>query len=154
MTDRSDMTDGSDMTDTSDVRGRPGELRFLYVGVDDTGAAVDQWVGGTGATLRWRFQHFGADVAAVEVGAGPLVLLADHRRTGSVLPIWSVPDLPAARRHLAESGWEIAGPLGTPEGDAIVATGADGAEIALLEVARPGALDRAFVDEANTHRVS
>ncbi|MGZ4708253.1 MAG: hypothetical protein ACXWBN_05880 [Acidimicrobiales bacterium] len=131
---------------------RLGELRFLYIGVDDTSAAVDQWAA-TGATLRWRFQHFGADVAGLDVGAGPLVLLADHRPTGSVLPIWSVDDLAAARAALAAAGGRVEGPLGTPEGDAAVATSADGTELAVLEVVRPGAMDGAYADTSNTHRV-
>ena len=43
---------------------------------------------GPGRELRWRFQHFGADVAAIDLGTRPTVLLADHRPTGSVLPIY------------------------------------------------------------------
>jgi hypothetical protein len=129
------------------------ELRFLYVGVDDTSAAVAEWVAGLGATVRWRFQHFGADVAGLELGDGPLVLLADHRPTGSVLPIWTVDDLAAAMATLTAAGWDVAGPMGTPEGDAAVATSSDGSELALLEVVRPGAMDGAYADESNTHRV-
>ena len=131
----------------------PGELRFLYVGVDDTEAALGPWLDGLGARLRWRFQHFGADVAGLEVGTGPLVMLADHRPAGSVLPIWAVDDLAGASRGLTDRGWTVAGPLGTPEGDAIVATGPDGVEVALLEVVRPGAMDGAYADESNSHRV-
>jgi len=130
-----------------------GELRFLYVGVDDTPAAVDQWVAATGAVMRWRFQRFGADVAGLEIGGGPLVLLADHRPTGSVLPIWSVGDMAAAMAGLTAAGWQVEGPMGTPEGDAAVATSTDGTEVAILEVVRPGALDHAYADHDDTHRV-
>ena len=130
-----------------------GELRFLYIGVDDTSAAVAQWTAATGAGVRWRFRHFGADVAGLEVGDGPLVLLADHRPTGSVLPIWSVDDMTSALATLAEAGWRVEGPMGTPEGDAVVATSSDGTELAVLEVVRPGAMDGAYADESNTHRV-
>lgn len=130
-----------------------GELRFLYVGVDDTDRAVQLWTGGLGGRVRWRFQHFGADVAGIDLGSGPLVLLADHRPTGSVLPIWSVPDLDDARLRLTAEGWAVTGPMGTPEGDAALATSAEGVEVALLEVVRPGAMDGAFADTTNTHRV-
>jgi hypothetical protein len=129
------------------------ELRFLYVGVDDTEAAVAGWCAGLGAAVRWRFQHFGADVAGLDIGDGPLVMLADHRPAGSVLPIWSVADLEVATTGLRTAGWSVTGPLGTPEGDAIVATGPSGCEIALLEVTRPGAMDGAYADETNTHRI-
>jgi hypothetical protein len=130
-----------------------GELRFLYVGVDDTSVAVEQWVAATGAVVRWRFQHFGADVACLEIGGGPLVLLADHRRTGSVLPIWVVDDMVTAIAGLAAAGWQVEGPMGTPEGDAAVATSTDGTEVAILEVVRPDAMDHAYADQDNAHRV-
>ena len=130
-----------------------GDLRFLYVGVADTDAALEVWQRTLGATLRWRFQAFAADVAAVEIGAGPLVLLADHRPDGSVLPIYEVTSLESARAALLDSGATVVGPLGTPEGDAIVVEMGDGVEIAMIEVIRPGAMDAAFADEANEHRV-
>jgi len=131
------------------------ELRFLYIGVADTDAAVGPWVDGLGARLRWRFAHFGADVAGLDMGSGPgpVVMLADHRPPGSVLPIWSVADVAAAARALGQHGWRVEGPMGTPEGDAIVAAGPDGVELALLEVVRPGALDGAWADDDNSHRV-
>src|SRR5205814_4601196 len=61
----------------------PVELRFLYVGSDDTEADLAAWLRVPGSRMRWRFQHFGADVAAVDLGSPPLVLIADHRPTGS-----------------------------------------------------------------------
>jgi hypothetical protein len=131
-----------------------GELRFLYVGVDDTETASTAWINGLGARLRWRFQRFGADVAGLDVGEGPLVLLADHRPNGSVLPIWSVADLGEATVALRAAGWTVVGPEGTPEGDVIVATDPEGTELALIQVVRPGALDGAYVDEDNAHRVT
>ncbi|MGZ4725052.1 MAG: hypothetical protein ACXV8L_12660 [Ilumatobacteraceae bacterium] len=68
-------------------------LRYLYVGTSDTEREVAIWSELPGATLRWRFQNFGADVAAVDLGTAPVVLLADHRPSGSVLPIYAVDDL-------------------------------------------------------------
>ncbi len=137
--------------------GSLAELRFLYVGAGDTSEAVDFYTGRLGARLRWRFRHFGADVAALEVGAGPLVLVTDHRPAGSVLPIWSVDDLDAVVRDLRANGAHVDGPMGTPEGDVVVieVPGGPGVahEIALLDVARPGAMDAAYADEANDHRV-
>jgi len=131
-----------------------GELRFLYIGVDDTDAAVAAWAEGMGARLRWRFQRFGADVAGLDVGDGPVVMLADHRPAGSVLPIWTVPDLDDAAAILRDAAWSVVGPEGTPEGDVIVATGPDDVEVALLQVVRPGALDGAYTDDDNPHRVT
>jgi hypothetical protein len=129
------------------------DLRFLYVGVGDTDAAVEDWVDGLGATLRWRFVAFGADVAGIELGTGPLVLLADHRPPGSVLPIWEVDSLADVLAGLDDGPWVVTGPLGTPEGDAVVLTADGGAELALLEVVRPGAMDDAYADPGNNRRV-
>ncbi|MDP9238336.1 MAG: VOC family protein [Chloroflexota bacterium] len=131
-----------------------GELRFLYVGVEDTERDLRFYIDVMGAELRWRFQAFEADVAAVALGDGPLVVLADHRPTGSVLPIYAVPDVKAAVRELRKRGGVIQeGPLGTPEGDAIVAADPSGNQIALLQVDRPGAMDRAYADASNEHVV-
>jgi predicted enzyme related to lactoylglutathione lyase len=129
------------------------ELRFLYVGTDDTAAAVAFYVDDLGARQRWRFQRFGADVAAVELAAGPMLMLADHRPAGSVLPIWAVTDLDEAQRRLRAAGCEYRGPLGSPEGDGVVFVDPAGVEWALLQVDRPGALDGAYRDDGNSHRV-
>jgi len=130
------------------------ELRFLYVGSDDTETDLAAWLRVPGATMRWRFQHFGADVAAVDLGAPPLVLIADHRPAGSVLPIYAVDDLAAATAELVDSGWGVElGPMGTPEGDATVLVDPSGTAIALLEVTRPDAMAAAYADRANTHAV-
>ncbi len=130
-----------------------GELRFLYVGTDDTEAALRHYTEVLGGTLRWRFQHFGADVAAVDLGQGPLVMLADHRPDGSVLPIYVVEALDAAADEARRRGIRVEGPLGTPEGDAIVVHDTGAGEIALLQVDRPGAMDGAWADGGNDHRV-
>ena len=131
-----------------------GELRFLYIGTDNTERDVAQYVDVLGATLRWRFQHFDADVAALAVGDGPLLLFADHRPAGSILPIYAVEDLRAATKLIKSRGGAIAeGPLGTPEGDCVIISFEGGGEIALLQVDRPGAMDGAFADESNQQAV-
>ena len=134
-----------------------GRLRFLYTGVDDTETAVAYYLDALGGTLRWRFQHFGADVAAIDLPGdrddSPLVMLADHRPAGTVLPIYEVEDLDAVTRHFVAEGVRVDGPMGSPEGDAIVVHGPDGGELAFLEVVRPGAMDGAYADRQNEHRV-
>lgn len=130
------------------------ELRFLYVGSTDTERDLPTWLALPGAVLRWRFQHFGADVAAVDLGAPPLVLLADHRPAGSVLPIYAVADLAEETARLVDRGWTVdVGPMGTPEGPAAALRDATGATIALLQVDRPGAMDAAYRDPDNDHAV-
>lgn len=130
------------------------DLRFLYVGSSDTGRDLASWLALPGARMRWRFQNFGADVAAVDLGSPPLVLLADHRPPGSVLPIYAVDDLDARGNELRVGGWVLEhGPLGTPEGLASVWRDGSGTVIALLQVDHPGALDAAYAEPTNTHAI-
>lgn len=130
------------------------ELRYLYVGSSDIGADLAEWLGLPSAILRWRFRHFGADVAAIDLGAQPRVLLADHRPPGSVLPIYAVEDLASTSEALCAGGWRLdAGPMGTPEGLASVLRSAGGGSIALLKVDRPDAMDHAYHDATNEHAV-
>ena len=129
-------------------------LRYLYVGSADTDADVTAWLALPGARLRWRFRHFGADVAAVDLGTPPVILVADHRPAGSVLPIYASDDLGRDVEALAEGGWTVdVGPVGTPEGPACVLRNSSGASIALLQVDRPDVMDGAYADQDNSHRV-
>jgi hypothetical protein len=128
-------------------------LRYLYVGTSDTSRDVAAWLALPGATLRWRFRHFGADVAAIDLGEPPAVLLADHRPDGSVLPIFAVDDLHAAVEALRDAWTVEAQALGTPDGPVSMLHDASGTEIALLQVDRPEAMDSAYANHDNTHRV-
>jgi hypothetical protein len=125
------------------------ELRFLYIGSSDTEQDVVAWLTLPGAVLRWRFSAFGADVAAVDLGSAPLLLIADHRPPGSVLPIYAVADLDEASAALEAGGWTPSAPMGTPEGPALVMTDSLETELALLRVDRPGAMDDAYLDQSN-----
>jgi predicted enzyme related to lactoylglutathione lyase len=137
----------------SDDDDHIGELRFLYVGAGDVDRAVAFYQRALDGRLRWRFQHFGADVAGIELDSGPMVLLTDHRPIGTVLPIWTVDDLASRLASATAAGASVRGPMGTPEGDVIVVEAPGGHELAFLDVVRPGALDQAYADESNSHRV-
>jgi hypothetical protein len=129
-------------------------LRYLYVGSSDIERDIALWSASPGATMRWRFQHFGADVAAIDLGTAPVVLLADHRPPGSVLPIYAVDDLEAAVAALETTGWSVRErSFGTPEGLATLLRADGGSEVALLKVDRPRAMEDAYVDSSNTHAV-
>ena len=107
-----------------------------------------------GGSVRWRFQHFGADVAAIDLGSAPVILLADHRPAGSVLPIYAVDDLDAAVAAMEADGWTVRErSFGTPEGLASLLSAPGSAELALLQVDRPEAMEAAYADERNTHAV-
>ena len=130
------------------------ELRYLYVGTSDTDLDVATWLQVPGATMLWRFRHFGADVAAISLGSPPTLLLADHRPTGSVLPIYAVDNLPTAVLAMSTLGWTVdLESVGTPEGPAALVHSASGTEVALLQVDRPNAMEHAFAAEGNVHAV-
>ena len=134
--------------------GRVMELRYLYVGSSDVGRDVAAWLRVPGAKARWRFRHFGADVAAIDLGSPPVVLLADHRPPGSILPIYAVDDLDSSVAELDGAGWaRDIGPMGTPEGPACVVRQDRGSAIALLQVERPNAMDAAYAEAGNVHAV-
>src|SRR5471032_2641267 len=122
----------------------PVKLRYLYVGSSDIVADVAGWSSLPGATMRWRFQYFGADVSAIDLGSPPVVLLADHRPPGSVLPIYAVGDLDAAITAMEGEGWTVHDrSFGTPEGPAALLGSPGGAELAMLQVDRPDAMETA-----------
>ena len=131
-----------------------GELVYLYVGTDDVARDLDFYCKALGAALVWRFEAFATEVAAVRLGPGPLVLLAEHRDTPSCLPIWAVADLDQAVERLAASGFEANGETaGTPDGPVHVFRDPSGNEVALLRQDRPNALDAAFTDPDNPRAV-
>jgi predicted enzyme related to lactoylglutathione lyase len=132
------------------VRG----LRALYTGSDDTERDVRFYVERLGATFRWRFRRYGADVAGLSFRAGPLLILADHRRGKGVLPLYAVDDLRSVLARFTDEGFEsFRGPIGTPEGPAILLEDPSGNALALLEVERPDIGDAAYADPANEHAV-
>ena len=82
---------------------------YLYVGTDDVDADLRFLVDGLGGELAWRFQEFGADVAGVRLGDGPMYIVADHRPAGSVLPIIAVDDLESSAEGLRAAGFTDTG---------------------------------------------
>jgi hypothetical protein len=130
-----------------------GRLAYLYLGSTDVGTDLVFWQDALGARLRWRFRAFGADVAAVDVGTGPPVLLASHRPAPSVLPIWAVTDVTRVIDDLRESGWVHGVELEIPDGPVFVFRDPSGNELAALQVLRPDALDGAWRDPDNPRAV-
>ena len=129
-----------------------GELAYLYVGTNDLAAELAFYDEAMGADLLWRFQAFGADVAGVQIGTGPVVILADHRPVPSVLPIWAVRSLDACAEWLHATGWSsTATRVGVPDGPCLVLRDRSGNELALLQRDRPDAMPNAYRDATN-HR--
>jgi predicted enzyme related to lactoylglutathione lyase len=122
------------------VSGR--RLVYLYVGSNDVGADVAFYRDRLGGELVWGRRGMGAEVAAIRLGDGPMILLADHRPAPSVLQIWAVDDLDRASAELRATGWT--GPHTTvevPDGPVLLLTDPSGNEIGLMEQVRPGILE-------------
>jgi predicted enzyme related to lactoylglutathione lyase len=118
-----------------------GRLAYLYVGSTDVEGDLAFYRDRLGREVVWDRRAMGTHVAAVRLGDGPLVLLADHRRPGSVLPIWTVDDLDSAQAALRERGWT--GPatrVEVPDGPCLLLADPSGNEVGLLQQVRPGIL--------------
>lgn len=133
-----------------DPDGDQPRLIYLYVGSADIDADLRFYREGLGAQPAWRFNAFGANVAAISLGAGPLLLLADHRPAPSVLPIWTSGDLDAAEARLADAGWKDSGTrVEVPDGPCLVLTDPSGNQIGLLHRVRPDAMTHSYGDPDN-----
>jgi len=122
---------------------RGAHLIYLYVGSADVEADLSFYLGSLGGELVWRVESGGVEVAAVRLGDGPLVLLADHRPAPSALQIWAVDDLDGEVERLRAAGW--AGPLHTvevPDGPCLILSDPSGNELGLLEQVRPNLMER------------
>ena len=153
---RRSTTDAGSGDDADVTQSLPGigALVYLYVGSDDLDEDLAFYEESLGAEFVWRFDAFNTDVAAVRLGDGPLVLLAEHRPAPSCLPIWTVTDLDAAIAHLEASSFEYHGETaGTPDGPVHLFQDPTGNEIALLQQDRPNALAAAYEDPTNTNAV-
>jgi hypothetical protein len=117
-------------------------LVYLYVGSRDVGRDLELWQAQLGGELVWRIESHGTEVAAVRIGDGPLVLLADHRPVPSWIQIWKVDDLDGEVGRLREAGWSGDGHrVEVPDGPVQLLKDASGNEVGLMEQTRPGILE-------------
>jgi hypothetical protein len=133
--------------------GRLGSLRYLYVGSADIEKDLSFHRDVLGGEVVWRFRRFGAEVAAVRHGEGPLLLLADHRPAGSVLPLYAVENLEALRAELSSQGFRAGHAVGTPDGPCLLMENPSGLAFGALEEHRPHALEEAYADPHNAYAV-
>ena len=112
-------------------------LRFLYLGSADVGKDLAAYAA-AGATVVWDKTAFGTRVAAVRIGPDPLLLLAGHRPSPSLLPVFQVDDLKAETKRLRQAGWTLEGDVfEVPNGPCQLARDPSGNEVTLLQETRP-----------------
>ena len=123
--------------------GEPfGALTYLYVGTADFERDLAYYRDVLGVPVVWSHAKFGARVAGLRPGPGPMLLLADHRPAPSCMPIYAVANLAATAAGLAARGWKSLGPaFEVPDGPVLRFDDPSGNPFALLQLDRPGALE-------------
>ncbi len=120
-----------------------GRLRYLYMGTSNVQKDVDYYTNVVGAKKVWDISSFGTRVAALRLGEGPVLLLADHRPAPSCILIFQVDDLKAVSEELRRKGWKPEGErFEIPEGPCYRFNDPSGNPLALLEITRPNVLGR------------
>jgi len=120
-----------------------GGLRYLYMGTSDVQRDVDYYTKVLGAEKVWDISSFGTRVAALQLGEGALMLLADHRQAPSCILIFQVDDLQAVSKELRQRGWKPEGErFEIPEGPCYRFNDPSGNPLALLEITRPHVLGK------------
>ena len=115
------------------------KLLYLYLGSGDVDRDLAFYRDRLGAEVVWRREGAGTEVAALRMGEGPMLLLAEHRGAPSVRQIWEVEDAERAAAEL--SGEAEATEVELPEGPCVLITDPSGNELGLLERTRPGVMD-------------
>ncbi len=121
-------------------------VEYLYMGSKDYDRDLTYYTDVLGAQEVWKFDRFGSRITAFSLSAGPLILLADHREGPSCQPVFRVSDLVSCARDLGARGWKpIAGPFGTPNGEAYSFEDPSGNRFAILQIDETST-DRAYFD--------
>lgn len=121
-------------------------VEYLYMGSKDYDRDLTYYTDVLGAQEVWKFDRFGSRITAFSLSAGPLILLADHREGPSCQPVFRVSDLASCARELGTRGWKpVAGPFGTPNGEAYSFEDPSGNRFAILQIDETST-DRAYFD--------
>lgn len=121
-------------------------VEYLYMGSSDYERDLTYYRDVLGAQEVWKFDRFGSKITAFSLSAGPLVLISDSRQAPSCQPVFRVSDLSSCARDLTARGWKpVAGPFGTPNGEAYSFEDPSGNRFAIFQVDETST-DRAYFD--------
>lgn len=118
-----------------------GPLKYLYLGTSNVQKDLDYYTNVLGAKKVWDVSSFGTRVAAVRLGKGPMLLLADHRPAQTCILIFQMDDLEVTARELRRRGWKSeGGKFEIPDGPCYRFNDPSGNPLALLQIVRPNVL--------------
>jgi len=127
-----------------------GSLKYLYIGTSNIQKDLDYYTKVLGGRKVWDLSSFGTRVAALRLGKGPLLLLADHRPARSCILIFQVDNLETTSKELRKRGWTSEGEkFEIPEGPCYRFNDPSGNPLAILQIVRPNVLG-AVHDKADT----
>ena len=113
-------------------------LSYPYVGTANFERDLVYYRDVLKAEIVWNRTGFEAHVAAFKLGAGPLVLIADHRPAPSCIPVYEVEHLDATVRALKKRGWKPdGGRIEIPNGPGYVFEDPSKNRFAIFENVRP-----------------
>ena len=114
-------------------------LDFVYMPSKDVDGDLKYYVDVLGAEEVFNIKDEGAQVAMVDMGTGPRLLLADHDGPDSAIMIYRVESLKKAKAELSKRGWKKDAELEIPHGPVCTFTAANGQRLAIYELERPEA---------------
>jgi hypothetical protein len=115
------------------------QLDFLYMPSRDVAADRTYLTDVLGGRMVFAVEAMGTRVAAVELGPGPLLLLADHLAGEVPILVYRVADLAATLTALAARGWVPTATLEIPHGPCCSFRTPGGPRLALYQLTRPEA---------------
>jgi hypothetical protein len=114
------------------------QLDFLYMPSRDVAGDFQYLTDVLGGRAIFAIDAMGTRVAAVELTAGPpLVLLADHLEGERPILVYRVPDLDEALAALESRGWERQLTFEIPHGPCCSFQAPGGHRLALYQLTRP-----------------
>lgn len=114
-------------------------LDFIYMPARDVDAELKYYTDILGAVEIFNVKDSGTQVAMIEMGAGPRLLLADHVHGEKPILIYRVDSLKEAKKILKARGWKKDAELEIPHGPICTFTATDGQRFAIYELVRPEA---------------
>ena len=114
-------------------------LDFIYMPSKDVDKDLKYYVDILGAEEIFNIKDEGAQVAMLNLGVGPRLLLADHDGPDKAIMIYRVENLKKAKSELSKRGWKKDAELEIPHGPICTFTAANGERFAIYQLVRPEA---------------